>query len=116
MEARTRAARAAYKGLLWGMRVLVFLLSFPTSLGSTPKKGPQRRKEGNFQMPSPQEDRGGLRPGDLVKDGEGWGRVWDRNGLGCWPRAKGKCVHLRLREGRQGSGRGDVNSGIRKTQ
>lgn len=82
MEARTRAARAAYKGLLWGMRVLVFLLSFPTSLGSTPKKGIQRRKEGNLQVPSPQEDRGGLRPGDLVQDGEGLGESLGQKGTG----------------------------------
>lgn len=82
MEARTRAARAVYKGLLWGTRVPVFLLSFPTSLGSTPKKGLQRRKGGDFQMPSPQEDRGGLRPGDLVREGEGLEESLGQKGTG----------------------------------
>lgn len=81
MEARTKAARAAYKGLLWGMRVPVCVF-FPISLGSTPKKGLQRMKEENFQMPSPQEDRGGLRPEWGGAGGEfGTERDWDA-GLG----------------------------------
>lgn len=81
MEDRTRAARAVYKGLLWGMRVSACLF-FPISLGSTPKKGLQRRTGGDFQMPSPQEDRGGLRPGDLVRDGEGLGESLGQKGTG----------------------------------
>lgn len=44
MEARTTAARAEYKGLLWGKGSWICLLSFPTALGFTLKKRIQRRK------------------------------------------------------------------------